>query len=319
MGKNSGSNVEGGIEVDPTTGKFGVSVKLSLVENIMQAFHSPTTIVARAFAERIAGHLTSGNPLDELSPAEQAFVIEAIEPLLVKAANRRAVISRALKHDSGIAGLLAAPTPLQSGQDEPGNREKTEEHQYFWERFWADAEITSVAYMQEHYSRLLEGKIKDPSAFSLRTLDTLRCMDLRTATAFAKVAPLFVQGSFIPIFYGCQYYPLLTLLIEEGLLSANEDPMHPDNELVLGAWRISLKRMPDKPYAKSASHALTRAGRELLSLNQAEVGREHVFEICRVLGGRPTSVRVAENPNGPWVDWQHYFATELAQAARTNS
>ena len=109
MSKEPGSLVQASVEVDAIKGKVAVAGEVSQVEKIVQAFRSPKAKVQHAMAERLAAHLTDGKPLSEMTPMEQALLLEAHADAVTKGMNRRQVVERALKHDPGIAGLLTAP------------------------------------------------------------------------------------------------------------------------------------------------------------------------------------------------------------------
>lgn len=51
--------------------------------------------------------------------------------------------------------------------------------------------------LHELWSRVLEGEMRKPGSFSLRTLDILHSLDTRDAHAFAKIAKHTVNGNFV--------------------------------------------------------------------------------------------------------------------------
>lgn len=311
------SSVEGKLAVDAATGRIEVSGKVTGVRALFKSLFPERFAkgeALHALTDNIRQQLASGKVLGELTPLEQALLLSAAGDGLRRSANRHAILSEALEFSPAVKGLLEAPAgteeetaPRDGAPNEP-EIVSEEEEVLFWERFWADAEVVSVPYMQQIYARILAGKAKSRSAFSLRTLDVIRCLDEEAATTFRAVAP-YTYGAYLFNVFGVKdefHAGHSHALVDAGLLHPN--PLvarHAPEFYEVGSWLIRVASKGQPPTALGAAvYGLTRAGAELLTMIEVQPTRKHAIEVCKALQTfAPVTCEVATNESGPWVDW----------------
>jgi hypothetical protein len=200
---------------------------------------------------------------------------------LRKQSNRVEIARRALEADKELAGFFEGPSPKQlpgapvqadgDAAEKPGGSQT----QYFWERFWADAQVTSVPYVQELYAKILGGQLKKPGSFSLRTLDVIRCLDEETANLFNRVRGYVVMGMSLPdlnddaLGEDRLHHSDYLRLAEAGLAQAQESTLKHEvirKEPILLAGALCRVHSDAEPPFEIHVRALTVAGGELYSL-----------------------------------------------------
>jgi hypothetical protein len=228
---------------------------------------------------------------------------------LRKAVNRHEIFDRAEKIEPKVRGLFEMPDNALPPAPESAaqSSESEDQEEYFWERFWADAEVVSVAYFQEIYARILAGQVKSPGAFSLRTLDIVRCLDERTANLFAEVCQYELGGFLIPaIFEPGHPFSVLELnaLDDAGLLRTQKlETSGEPHSYSYGPWLIRVK--PSS--LPSGLHPLTIAGREILGLTPVEYTEARAIEVCRTLSTVVAPCEICLRSDGQWMAWGRHF------------
>lgn len=112
------------------------------------------------------------------------------KPLLERTYNRllHQEMERTNNIDNIVIKVIEKLKDEEKVSDDPVNKDWTK-------RFFNIAQDISDEYMQELWSRILAGEIKQPNSFSLRTLETLKNMTTYEAELFTKVAKLLFIGA----------------------------------------------------------------------------------------------------------------------------
>jgi len=313
MSEDPKTKMKGSVELD-IKGKVAISGEVSGFPAIVNACRSKTGKIDHALADRIANHLRSGKPLNELTPYEQALLIDATGDSVVKAINRAKIVERALAHEPDLAGLLAAPSASDAQETTEEAAEEADERLLFWERFWADAETVSVEYMQEIYARILAGRTRQPKDFSLKTLEVLRYLDSPTAALLKKVGAFAIgktAGMVPDIFHTVRGYSLkhVRALADSNLLLETtagfpEGYAYAYQDIYIRAAKTERASLPNV-------YMLTTAGRELLSLMDLPNSTEHMLWACEALSEHP-AIEIAKTRTGPWLHWKEFYKDALA-------
>jgi hypothetical protein len=333
--KDSDTSIEASVAVDVKAGTLAASTKVNGVTRFFRTMFPEFTAKGRlkhVVVDNIERQLVSGKPLGELTPAEQQVVASALSNELRKAANRAAILEQAYAIEPKVAGLFespgikalpsaAAPVAFEHPSVEPApelTEEQQDEQVLFWERFWADAEVISVPYMQEVYAQMMTGQFKSPGSFALKTLDVLRCLDGKTARLFRHVATFRIGLNCVP-------YPLqgqhnlgygrseLDRLAQADLVG------HMPRTLSQGdAYRVGslfIRGTTENELINVSVFGLTRAGMELAEMLDLPVERSTVMTVCEALSGDNLQCEVANRKEGPWMPWKDFFNVELAERA----
>jgi hypothetical protein len=324
--KDKDTSVEGSLAVDVKAGTLTAAGKASGITRFFRTMFPEFTAKGRlkhVVVDNIERQLVEGKPLGELTKAEQQVVASALSNELRKAANRERILDRAIEIEPKVAGLFEAsegpkalpPKATPSAPEAVAEAsEAADEQQYFWERFWADAEVVSVAYIQEMYAKILAGKVTSPGSFSLKTLDTVRCLDERTGVLFSEVCQYAVGGFVVPAIFGP--YPLfstleMNALDDAGLMRSDRWTTVPEpHSYSYGPWHVRIKT---DSYMPHGVHPLTAAGRELLRMTPVEHTEERAIVVCKALaaGIRGNSIcEVCDRSGGTWTSYREYFRLE---------
>jgi hypothetical protein len=307
-----GNLLKGNVETAVKVGSF-----TQFFRNLFPGFTAQGRI-KHAMVDNIERQFAKGKSVADLSKAEQLLIANANLSELRKAVNKQAILERAEQIEPklfeppfvGVSDKALPPGPDAAER----SAESKDEQQYFWERFWADAEVVSVPYFQAMYARILTGKVKSPGTFSLKTLDTVRCLDERTASLFNEVCQYAIGGYLVPaIFEPRRPFSVLelNLLADAGLLRADKLAIAIEpHSYSYDPWRIRI--MTDS-YLPRGIHPLTAAGRDLLSIIPVDHTDSRAIEVCRALsyaikGESPCEV--CKRPSDEWVNWRKHFGLE---------
>lgn len=281
-------------------------------------------------AMSIRQQLASGRALADLSPFEQQFLLASATGNLEKLANRTAIVERAAELSPDIKGLLSAPESTDAHPPDDANAIGTDEDSaYFWDRFWSDAEVVSVAYMREIYARILAGKVGRPESFSLRTLDVIRCLDEYSAKVFRWACQFVIGDAFLPDIFnkieGVQqpgHTSHMRTLQESGLLGPSGGSLKaPAGPLRFGEWYLNVEKITPETSMLSgmlAVYSLTKAGRELFGIVDIRVGTSQLKVLYDALTRVAFSTEVdktchiSTSEDGPWQELSAFLKTRTS-------
>lgn len=141
-------------------------------------------------------------------------------------------------------------------------------------RFFGIVEDISDETLHDIWGRILAGEVKNPSSFSLRTLELLRNMTKEEAELFVKASKFYIEGDFICTEGFTLSFQEILLLEETGLIRnsslVKKWPVRPNSKLEIVIDKNTLFILHnDKNEAINYSmevKRLSKAGIELLSL-----------------------------------------------------
>lgn len=180
-----------------------------------------------------------------------------------------------------------------------------------WFRRWREsAEQVQAEELQRLWARTLAGEVKAPGTYSLRTLDFLRNLTKAEAEQITRVAP-YVFGNFLPKFddaalqsVGITFATLLDLEdmgfvtghsgigLQKTLESQQTDRYF--SFLVNHSKILLLERESPQPPVTIKGAALTRVGREVISLGQFSPDLDYVRKFAEHLKESGVTVKVAD-------------------------
>ena len=146
--------------------------------------------------------------------------------------------------------------------------------QHWFEQWRLSAQETSVEYVQELYSRLLVGQVKNPGALSLRTLDIVRSLDEDMAALFFRLRRYALTGFGFPVWGDREWQSRGTTwaavqdLATLGLLlpSPATLTLEPGGEQLINHHGRLIRVAADRSAKQLRVQALTRAGHELFNI-----------------------------------------------------
>lgn len=318
------ANVDVGIEIP---GVGGAHVKVGANEGLVKYVAPELYRAQRAFDTLIRGIELKQDRGEELSPQDnQLLAVSAMPILSGKLENVAAVIGKAQQLDpdfgryvSGKVPLAEAPKGLPAAEtgDELDIEVTIEDQQteYWWDRFWADAENVSVEYMQDFLAKVAVRKRKSDSGFSLRTLDVLRCLEPNAAAIFNRFGQFVWSDGSAPAAkqFQEQYdraglgYGEISELEEAGLITLG-DVAHMFGSATIGGHEFTCLETADQP-AQVPIIVLTRAGRDLFQLITPKPPERYVLAVGRyiqnyvsegdILWRKPDSDRYEKLPPEP--------------------
>lgn len=178
-------------------------------------------------------------------------------------------------------------------------------------RFFNTAQDVSEEEMQNLWSQILAGEIKQPNTYSLRTLETLKCLCSKDAQNFMEVAKYVVDGNSIPRIditrsalsseleedlvklEGLHSYEQFTLDFEVILALAEAGIVHTGSfisrriegeEVLLHCGDYVLKvTNPNMKMVFYHQYPLTKVGRELIKLINPKVDKDFLIQLAETL------------------------------------
>jgi hypothetical protein len=310
--KSPSVELEGKVDATGAAGK----VKLTAVDKLARVLRPGTYRQQEAF-DIIATEIRRKQAAQEsLSKLEAAVLVAELEPILERAINAKRIIGYALEDSPEIAQLVESRSPAllaaRSGEPEASAEDDSSDPEdvYFFDRFWSDAEIVSVEHVQRLYGKILAGKMKHRSSFSLATLNVVRCLDQHSAKWFAWVLPFRIANNVLPghneEVYGGKPLDMILRLTDAGLLNASSLSLNTDKTWQIGDYLFKSAKptAPQRPFAPLVMVlSLTRAGLELAATMTAPVTRAHVLAIAKFLGGQLELVwaKVGSDDFKPWT------------------
>lgn len=203
-----------------------------------------------------------------------------------------------------------ADTPDEQVSDEPVDPD--------WFKRWREsAQEVQSEELQRLWARTLAGEAKAPGTYSLRTLDFLRNLTKGEAEQITKVAP-YIFSNFLPKFdddglqdAGINFAILLDLEdmgfltghtglgLQKNLTSQRSDRYF--SFLINHSKILLLEREAAEPPITISGAALTRVGREVISLGSFTPDMEYIKKFAEHLKSKGVTVHVADwfpHPDG---------------------
>lgn len=237
---------------------------------------------------------------------EQALLTWATGEQALKLGNRQKVIEYMVEVDPAIVDVVA-DRPALPPKEQDVVAEQSE--RYFWDRFWADAEVASVEYIQRLYGQIAARKARSKEAVSLRTLDILRCLEPQAAEIFAKLLPHVIDETWLPT-TGDFKYDALGITYDD-LLECDEVGLIDTKTLLLTIGGLQIERLHFKavlagrPFIERGQLSvipLTRAGRDIGGLSKAATTPEQFRLLQNFVLKNARPQFWSDNANGPWRD-----------------
>lgn len=186
-------------------------------------------------------------------------------------------------------------------------------------RFYEAAGNISNESMQELWAKILAGEIRNPSSYSLRTLDVLKNLTQNDGELFEKVCRYSIKTGnsiFLPFYqsyrkkFGIEYSEImhlneLGLIFSDGQLvlkintNKNKKNVFMINELVL----VHSSLDDTKNLFEIKQFPFTKAGIEIASLNSNVTLVEHTIEFVKELKEDNTSIQFGLHR---LVSYNHY-------------
>lgn len=198
------------------------------------------------------------------------------EALQVRAALREQ--HEAIRQQANIENIISqAANELQGANDGTVSDDPIDDD---WiTRFFGITKDISSAEMQFIWSKILAGEIKKPGSFSLRTLEVIRNLSQREATAFKKIIPFVVNNYFLlrDLNYKEKYNiqpPDFLMLDACGLITLTNDTVYSpevtneQSSYIENDFYIIIAQSPTAQEAVLPSYIypLTTVGQELYSI-----------------------------------------------------
>lgn len=242
---------------------------------------------------------------------EKVQYLEAINERLVNKEKRR---QKNIENVVTVAGTI-----LQT--EEKVSEESV--NQDWATRFFDIVQDVSDDEMQLLWGRILAGEIKQPTSYSLRTLEILRNMTKEEAELFQKVAQfvLIQQDSYIAFLvdsnnnlkkYGIPYY-YIAKLIEIGLIHSGDNVRQQFNanntseinktSIIYGNIVMKIDQMPGTDLFSFPVRLLTTPGKELSRLVSITPNVDYIKELASTIKregvtvGYSKIIRIEENGN----------------------
>lgn len=279
---------------------------IDVVSNAVGGLLKPwqTVRVAKAQAKSdsiIAIEQAKTNAIIE-GDTEKVQYLEAINERLVNKEKRR---QKNIENVVTVAGTI-----LQT--EEKVSEESV--NQDWATRFFDIVQDISDDEMQFLWGQILAGEIKQPTSYSLRTLEILRNMTKEEAELFQKVAQfvLIQQDSYIAFLvdsnnnlkkYGIPYY-YIAKLIEIGLIQSGDNVRNSyttNNTLhinksyfIYGKLVVIIDQMPDACFFSFPVRLLTTPGKELIKLINIEPNIEYIKKIATEIKNDEVKVSYAK-------------------------
>lgn len=230
----------GEIEVRASAGGFEGAIKVDANEAMVKFVRPELYRSQQAFDTILRGIHLKQDKGEELNPIEQQILMVSALPILSgKLENVAAVIKYAQECDADFGKYVNGKVPMSEPprQLPPHDADELDievtvegqEQQYWWDRFWQDAEAVTADYMRHLLGRIAAKKARDPKSISLRTVDAFRCLEAHVLDVFTRLIPFVISGHLIPEYNpfheeyekgGLTYVDLMTLE-EAGLLSTS--------------------------------------------------------------------------------------------------
>jgi hypothetical protein len=307
-------------------------IELTTVDKLLRLLRPGTYREQEAFDVMIEGVRRKQASGEALSPIEATVLAATLEPVLRKAKNVRKVIDFALEEQPALAQLVSPMTPVlgstlsgvpaplalpvasgtTTGDSIDVDFTETIEQQetlYFWDRFWADAEVVSVEHIQRIYGKIAARKATNQRAVSLHTLEVIRCLESRTLANFEKLSAYVFSSASAPSWNpfkeeyeraGLAFADILEF--EEARLVTMTDLLGPFSRMRLGNGIVRV-RSDDGETEGALGEALppiiglTQAGHDLIGLKRQKPDQTQVAAMLKFLavhGGK----RLEWSPDG---------------------
>ena len=275
---------------------------IEVVANAIGKWYEPRHMVRMASAEAKAEHIkviekAKRNALLENNEElyEQLSVVE--NRLLTKETRRQQNIEQVVSH---AANIMSLETEVSSESVDPD-----------WiTRFFDITQDISNEQMQELWGRVLAGEVKQPGAFSLRTLEALRNITSEEAQLFENIAPyMLYSGSYfiynnisdkkgsLPI-----SYEDVAQLIEIGLVQSgnmvtinyyNDSTNEVVRNMSCGDYLFFLTQPPQMHTLSIPVYPLTLIGNELYNLLTIVPDIDYLKTIMKELKNRNAGLKIA--------------------------
>lgn len=274
--------------IEVISGGLGALSKPYLIKKTAEAKAYEVKVIAEVMAE--SRKLLTNSEYDDgkikvLSPDAQPDDLSAL-PNRVTARIQYQELQKQQNVESvcsSAADELAQETSVPDSKPEPE-----------WvSRFMEIASGISTEEIQHLWGRILAGEIKQPGAFSLRTLDVLRNLSKKEVESFVKLANYVIRSGdkvcyLDPTAFiftkegGISFHDILTLK-DAGLIFetdlALQKPPQPAGQIssfIYGSLILIFETDKDTPQLVSNVGVLTKVGAELLQLVTAQPDMDYV-------------------------------------------
>jgi hypothetical protein len=308
MSEQDGGSIKGELAVDAVTGSLAAKGEVTQVDRVMRLLRPEVYREQEIFdtvVVEIRRKLAAKEPLSAL---ESLVITANLQNVLRKTKNISNVITYALEEAPDLAkitGGASMPKLIDQAEREAkdaGEHTQCAATEYFWERFWADAEAISVEDVQRLYGRILGRASLGKHRISLRTLDAIRCLDPLTQQIFERVAPFVINKQWLPSFE--QFRRAFDRAgIEIGHIVELEDANFiGSNTMSMRFLHVGVGGYVIKPSNETLKHnvpgrTLSRPARDLFGFLAPKVEEWHARAVASYLEGW-TSGGVVWRPDG---------------------
>lgn len=320
-GSNKLAGIDVGLEIP---GVGGAHVKVAANETLVKYVTPDLYRAQQSFDAIIRGIHLKQDRGEDLTLMEQQVLAVSVMPVLSgKLQNVAAVIGYAQQYDADFGKYVQGKVPsVEAPKALPphdANEEldievtvEEQEKEYWWDRFWADAEGVSVGYMRRLLGQIAARKARTPKGISLRTIDVVRCLEAETLKTFETVCRYVIDGRGIPEWNafetpyaeaGIKFGDLLPL--QEAQLIALDDISMGFTDVTLGDETIKVVEsnpQVDEGFARLPVTTLTKAGHDLWSLfNVKPTPKEARLLVRYVLRQTHVPLQWRANTDAPFV------------------
>lgn len=269
---------------------------LDVVSNAIGTVYKPTAIRREADAKAYELKVISRAKAEALIESKE---IDAEYYKRIEKRNIHQQLSKQQNIDNLVGIAIEQLSYEETVSDKKVNKDWTK-------RFFNIAEDISDEEMQLLWGKILAGEVKQPSSYSLRTLDILRNLTLDEAKMFTKLASLalYTPSQELHFIYrdlpGSDHYidPMSFLkLSEAGLVyaehTASLGPSSTETSatvIVYGKKAFLIKREKGAPSYSMGMHILTKSGTELSKLIETVYDESYIEKIADSCRGAKTAI-----------------------------
>ncbi|MCI9086981.1 MAG: DUF2806 domain-containing protein [Clostridia bacterium] len=216
------------------------------------------------------------------------------EELIKRTGNR--VLYREIRRQQNIDAVVA-DTYKRLENEEKVSAEPVNEDWLF--KFFDFAGDISNEQMQQLWSKILAGEIKQPNTYSLKLLNTLKNMTTYEANLFQKISAFSIYHDEIPVIsteiellkkYGCECDELLT--IEDcGLINLNGFTTLKAEKEEKNTLHTEKIAMTVEGYLDIGVYTFSESGKQLLKLIKENTNLEYTIEVMKIWKKQNNSIK----------------------------
>lgn len=291
MSEGGDIKIKGKVGADGAEGDVQLSNVEKLVKYLWPGRYAHAQINA-GLAHSIRAKLEAGS--GDFTPLERNLLIqETLGDTARKLENKAAIVEAAMLIDPELGiyldGNLKALPPGKPGEKPPDPPNS----QFFWDRFWTDAEAVSDEYMRGMYARVLAFSARSP--MNLKTIDVLRTLDGELLEHFHQALRHWAS----PMIFDVEDDAFGKMLLFEsyGLVLGRARFHRPDNGAVLNASGVLLRT---KGMSELFGWPLSPAGQDIERLAPKRAPSYELFEYLTDQGN--VDIGIADGRWQPF-DW----------------